>query len=189
MNVLVAFATTEGQTRKIVHESAIRIRDCGHKVQLYDTATFAELKPSDFNAVILAASIHHGYHQDSLIDFAIAHREQLKARPNAFISVSLSAVLEQEKAEAQRYVDEFVIATGWQPRKILKLGGALRLSTYDYFQEQIVKLVVLKRSCPETTQADHEFTDWRTLSQFVDEFLEMASLERRGVGAFKKLRN
>jgi menaquinone-dependent protoporphyrinogen oxidase len=186
MNVLVAYATTEGQTRKIAHESAIRIRDCGHTVQLYDTATFAELKPSDFDAVIVAASIHHGYHQDSLIDFAIAHREQLNARPNAFISVSLSAVLEQEKAEAQRYVDEFVIATGWQPRKILKLGGALRLSTYDYFQEQVVKFVVMKRSRPETTQADHEFTDWRALSRFVDEFLEIASLGSRGVEGIQK---
>jgi menaquinone-dependent protoporphyrinogen oxidase len=54
-------------------------------------------------------------------------------------------VLEDEKKEAQKYVDRFVSVTGWQPRMILLLGGALRFTEYDYFQEQIVKFVVMKR--------------------------------------------
>jgi menaquinone-dependent protoporphyrinogen IX oxidase len=29
-------------------------------------------------------------------------------------------------------------STGWRPRKTLLLGGALRFTEYDYFQEQIV---------------------------------------------------
>ena len=43
-----------------------------------------------------------------------AHHELLNDRPSAFISVTLSAVLEEAKTEAQKYVDRFVFATGWR---------------------------------------------------------------------------
>ena len=33
----------------------------------------------------------------------------------------------------------------WQPAMTLLLGGALRFTEYDYFQEQIVKFIVMKR--------------------------------------------
>jgi menaquinone-dependent protoporphyrinogen oxidase len=62
----------------------------------------------------------------------------LDTKPSAFISVSLSAVLERARTEAQKYVERFISVTGWRPRKTLLLGGALRFTEYDYFQEQIV---------------------------------------------------
>ena len=56
----------------------------------------------------------------------------------------------------------------------LLLGGALRFADYDYFQEQIVKYVVMKRGASVSTERDHEFTDWNALEKFVDGFLEAA---------------
>jgi hypothetical protein len=68
------------------------------------------------------------YHQDTVTNFVIAHHKLLNAKPSAFISVSLSAVLEGERAEAQRYVDHFVSVTGWYPRMTLLLGAALHFT-------------------------------------------------------------
>jgi menaquinone-dependent protoporphyrinogen oxidase len=65
--------------------------------------------------------------------------------------------------------------TGWQPRMTLLLGGALRLSEYDYFQEQIVKFIVMKRGGAASTERDREFTDWGALASFVDGFLATAA--------------
>ena len=104
----------------------------------------------------------------------IAHRELLDTKPSAFISVSLSAVLEGARTEAQKYVDSFVSVTGWRPRRTLLLGGALRFTEYDYFQEQIVKFIVMKRGGAASTGRDREFTDWQALADFVDGFLEAA---------------
>jgi menaquinone-dependent protoporphyrinogen oxidase len=53
-------------------------------------------------------------HQETITDFVFAHHEWLNDRPSAFIFLSLSAVLEEAKTEAQKYVDRFVSATGWQ---------------------------------------------------------------------------
>ena len=105
----------------------------------------------------------------------IAHLEVLDTKPSAFISVSLSAVLEGARTEAQKYVDSFVCVTGWRPRRILPLGGALRFTEYDYFQEQIVKFIVMKRDGAPSTKLDREFTDWQALADFIDGFLEAAA--------------
>jgi menaquinone-dependent protoporphyrinogen oxidase len=133
-----------------------------------------DLKLGAFDAFIIAASVHHEHHQDTIANFVFAHRELLNDKPSAFISVSLSAVLEDEKTEAQKYVDRFVSAVGWQPRMTLLLGGALRFSEYDYFQEQVVKFIVMKGSGAASPERDYEFTDWNALADFVNRFLESA---------------
>ena len=57
----------------------------------------------------------------------------------------------------------------------LLLGGALRFTEYDYFQEQVVKFIVLKRGDAPSTEGDREFPDWQALADFVDGFLEAAA--------------
>jgi len=175
MKVLIVYGTTEGQTRKIAEWTATHVRELGHEVEVRDSASPAS--DSDlptFDAFIIAASVHQERHQDTIINFAIAHHQLLNTKAAAFISVSLSAALEHERIEAQNYVDRFVSVTGWQPRMTLPLGGALRFADYDYYQEQIVKFIVLKRCGAESTERDHEFTDWNALADFVDGFLETA---------------
>jgi menaquinone-dependent protoporphyrinogen oxidase len=173
VNVLIIYGTTEGQTRKIAAWTATHMRERGHQVELRDSAALeSDLKLGAFHAFIIAASVHQECHQDTITNFVFAHHELLNAKPSAFVSVSLSAVLEDEKPEAQKYVDRFVSAVGWQPRMTLLLGGALRFTEYDYFQEQIVKFIVMKRSGAPSPERDHEFTDWNALADFVDRFLE-----------------
>jgi menaquinone-dependent protoporphyrinogen oxidase len=134
----------------------------GHETELVDgVALVADLNFEAYDACIIAASVHQEYHQEIITNFVIAHLKVLEDKPSAFISVSLSAVLEEK--EAQRYVDKFVAMTGWRPRMSLLLGGALRFTEYDYFQEQIVKFIVMKRGDPLANMNDREFTDWDSL--------------------------
>jgi len=177
VNALIVYGTTEGQTRKIAERAAMRVRDHGHDVQIYDSASLTPTPDVDaFHAIIVAASVHQGCHQEAVSDFVIEHREQLNSKPTAFISVSLSAVLENAQAEAQTYVDRFLATTHWQPQKILLLGGALRATEYDYFQQQILKFIVLKRGESLDMERDYEFTDWNILAGFIYEFLAAAEL-------------
>ena len=173
MNVLIVYGTTEGQTRKISEWTATRIRERGHQAKLLDSAALEfDLDLETYDAFIIAASVHQECHQEAITNFVIAHRETLGTKPSAFMSVSLSAVLEGAETEAQKYVDSFVSVTGWRPRRTLLLGGALRFSEYDYFQEQIVKFIVMKLSGSASAGPDREFTDWNALAGFVDGFLE-----------------
>jgi menaquinone-dependent protoporphyrinogen oxidase len=46
----------------------------------------------------------------------------------------------------------------------------LRYDKYDFFQEQIIRHVVLKDRAPDVIDGDHDFTDWDALGAFVDDF-------------------
>ena len=172
VTVLISFATTEGQTLKIAERISLQIRERGHDVNLYDTASMTDVpEVAAFDAMIVAASVHEEHHQDSAVNFAAAHLDQLICKPAAFVSVSLSAAMPNGQAEAQHYVDRFIAATGWSPAKALLLGGALRWSECDYFQRQVLKHILLKGDVNPGEDFNHEFTDWMALQSFVDDFL------------------
>jgi menaquinone-dependent protoporphyrinogen oxidase len=179
LNVLVVYGTTEGQTRKIAERTAAYIREGGHQAVLRDSAALASVSDLEsFHAFVIAASVHQQQHQETIAAFVAAHRKLLNAKPSAFISVSLSAAMDDGRAEAQKYVDRFVSVTDWRPSMTLLLGGALRLTEYDYFQEQIVKFIVLKGGNVASTGRDREFTDWNSLTTFVDRFLQRLATDR-----------
>jgi menaquinone-dependent protoporphyrinogen oxidase len=172
VTVLISFATTEGQTRKIAERISLHARERGHEVDLYDTASLIGVPDvGAFDAVIVAASVHEQYHQDSAINFTVAHRDQLIRKPSALVSVSLSAATAGGQTEAQHYVDGFIATTGWTPAKTLLLGGALRLSECDYFQRQVLKHILLKGDVAPDEDVNYEFTDWAALTSFIDDFL------------------
>jgi len=70
---------------------------------LRDSAALASYSDFEtFHVFIVAASVHQQQHQETITAFVIAHRKLLNAKPSAFISVSLSAVLEEGQTEASR---------------------------------------------------------------------------------------
>lgn len=179
MKILIVYGTTEGQTRKIAEWTANRVRQQGHEVELKDSAALvSDMDLRAFDAFIIAGSVHHERHQKAITNFVVAHRELLSTKASAFISVSLSAILEDDKTEAQKYVDHFVSVTEWTPCITLLIGGAARFTEYDYFQEQVIKFIVMKRGGVECPDQDREFTDWNELGDFVDKLIYEASESR-----------
>jgi menaquinone-dependent protoporphyrinogen oxidase len=180
MKVLVAFGTSEGQTRKIAKNIVDKIREHGDEAELYDCGRRPRGQDvEDFDAFIVAGSVHQKLHQEEVVAYATAHRQQLKEKPSAFVSVSLSAGFKDGHQDAQEYIELFTEATGWQPSQVHMAGGALKLSEYDFFKEQIIRHVVMAGRDLPPGQKDYEFTDWAALDAFVDEFLNKA----RALGA------
>ena len=92
-NVLIAYATNEGQTARIAGTLAKQIEANGHStdvLDLGDTATPPD--PAAYDGIVVAASVHAGKHQESAQRFVAAHRNALDAGTTAFLSVSLSAI-------------------------------------------------------------------------------------------------
>lgn len=175
MRVLIAYGTTEGQTRKIAEHVAGRLGAGGHAAELFDSARPpADPQIADFDAVVVIASIHQQAHPAHVARFVQAHLDPLQLKPSLFMSVSLSAAFDESRAEAQAYVDRFLADTGWQPTRTHLVAGALLRSQYDYFEQQIVEHVVLKGRETAGAEGDRELTDWDDLSQTVEAFMRSA---------------
>jgi menaquinone-dependent protoporphyrinogen oxidase len=175
MEFLVVYATVEGHTQKIAESIAKRIEDKGTNVRLVPaTERIADLKLDDYAGVIFAAPVYQQRHPDEFINLIKAHAEQARHVPTALVSVSISAAFPDGHDDARAYVDRLEQATGWQPQAVHLAAGALRIGGYDFFQEQIIRHVVLKDRAPNLIEGHHDFTDWDALGAFIDDFVGKA---------------
>lgn len=172
MKIVVLFESGEGQTRKIADFIADRSRQADHDVTLVDTSDkLAKLSLDDADKVILAAPVHERRHPRNFEVAINAAAQALAERPTLMISVSLKAAFPDGLEEAQDYLNEMAMRTGFQPTQEALVAGAVRSDSYDYYQSQIVRHVALKGHEAELTDGVKEFTDWDVLADTVASFL------------------
>lgn len=177
MKVLILYGTTEGQTHKIAGFAADRLKRLGDAVTIVDTAAAPpDLRPDNFDAAILAASLHNGVYQRPFVDFVRAHHRGLNRLPTAFFSVSLSAAGREpdDLKHAATCVDFFRNETGWTGNAH-HIAGAFRFSEYDFFKRWMMKIIAWERSLPVAGIQELELTDWDALGRIVDAFHEQIS--------------
>lgn len=177
MEFLVIFETVEGQTRKIADFAGQQISAAGHGVRLFDTADgSASLSFDGIDKVVLAAPVHERRHPKNFETLIAARLDELKARPTLLLSVSLKAAFPEYIEEARDYLTEMKLRTGFTPDREVLVAGAVRSSSYSYFESQIVEMVVLMGRRIELIEGVQEFTDWEALGAEVRGFM-------RGVNA------
>ena len=92
MRILIVCASTEGHTRDLCAFMQRCLTADGHEVTLVDAIpATTEVDPRDYDAALLAASLHVGRYQPALVRFAHAHRHALNSLFSAFLSVSAGA--------------------------------------------------------------------------------------------------
>jgi menaquinone-dependent protoporphyrinogen oxidase len=173
MKMLLIYGTTEGQTQKIARFVADHLAQRGHRAQIVNAieATPAA-DPREFDAVIVAASLHAGRYQAAIIHFVSEYLAAINARPNAFLSVSLAAASDDadDIHGLERCLGDFIHQTGWTPRRIHHVAGAFRYSSYDFLKRWAMKYIAYRKGGPTDTSQDHELTDWADLARFIDTF-------------------
>jgi menaquinone-dependent protoporphyrinogen oxidase len=171
MNTLIIYATVEGQTEKIAQFAKKRISEGGHEVSLINADDPEQISFDGVDAVILAASVHQRRHPRNFEALLVAHKADLEKRRTLLLSVSLNAAFPEGLEEAQDYVDEMKMRTGFEPTGELLVPGAVRISEYDFFAMQVVRYVVLRNRDYDPGEGTHEFTDWEALSDRLESFL------------------
>jgi menaquinone-dependent protoporphyrinogen oxidase len=175
MKLLLVYATTEGQTRKIAQFVAHHLSQQGHQVQLVDAIdASADIDPRDFDVLIAAASVHAGRYQSAIIHFIRDHLAAMATRPNSFLSVSLAAAGDdKDDVEGlKKCVADFIHETGWTPKSVHHVAGAFRYTSYDFLKRWAMKYIAYRKGGPTDTSRDYELTDWDDLTRFVDSLVK-----------------
>lgn len=173
--VLIAYATSYGQTAKIARRMADLLMASGEPVTLVNVRNHPrDFHPAEFDGVIIGGSIIGGHHHRALVRFVTEHRAVLNAAPSAFFSVSGSAgsPLETERAHARRFVAEFLTRTGWRPVVTETIAGAMAYTKYNPLLRWFIKRAAKAAGGPTDTSRDHESTDWAQVERFVAAFVE-----------------
>jgi menaquinone-dependent protoporphyrinogen oxidase len=186
VKVLVLYGTTEGQTRKIAEFAANRLKSQGDYVMIAEAAEAPwDLRPNEYDAAILAASLHAGIYQQPLVKYAQTHHERLNQMSSAFLSVSLSAA-GREPEELKGIADcaeRFKRETGWTPTEVHHVAGAFRFTEYDYFKRWVMRLIAWERGVKVGPSQELELTDWDALAKVVDAFRGRAATKQASTAA------
>jgi len=181
--VLVAYATREGQTRKIAEHVAATLRARNFEVDVVDVGSDEPVELPFYCAAILLASLHLRKHEREMTAFAKTNHDVLARMPTAFLSVSLaeagaedssrSPALRAEAATGVREaIDAFVAETKLHPAHVHPVAGALLYKEYGAIVRLVMRAISKRAGGPTDTSRDYELTDWLALDRFVDEIAE-----------------
>jgi menaquinone-dependent protoporphyrinogen oxidase len=177
--ILVAYGTTEGQTRRIAGFIGERLQRRGHTARVIDSASpeAAQVQPV-YDGVIAGGSLHQGRHQGALAHFIRDNLDWMRGLPRAFFSVSLAMASKDadEIAEARRLAQQFVDDTGLEAGMVRCFAGALLYTKYDWLKRMLMKSIAKKEGGEVDASRDWEYTDWSDVSRFVDEYLAATAL-------------
>ncbi|MGB8623023.1 MAG: flavodoxin domain-containing protein [Paracoccaceae bacterium] len=173
MKILILYATTEGQTRKIVQFAADHLADAGHAVELLPAGEAAELDISRFGAAILAGSVHVGRYQPELVEAARVHAAAFSGMKTLFLSVSLAAAGDDpgDLKGLKECVARFAEKTGWTPERVEHVAGAFRFTQYDFFRSWAMRWIAAQKGESVDPHADKEYTDWQKLAAVLDDWI------------------
>ena len=169
--ILVVYGTTEGHTAKVAGAISETLHRSGAVVDVH-AADDPAPAPDDYDAVVVAASVHAGRYQRSVRRWVKAHAAVLARKPAAFVSVCLGVLQHDPKVESdlRAILERFAAETGWRPAVSKCVAGALPYTKYGWLQRVIMRRIVEKAGGDTDTRRDFEYTDWDDLRHFAADF-------------------
>jgi len=158
-----------GHTRRICERVGSTLARHGHEFHVVPIQQ--NPGPADFDAVLIGASIRHGKHDPTVLDYVLTHRTQLEAKPSAFFSVSLIARKPTRNTpQSNPYVRAFIARSPWKPRLVGVFGGELDYQRYGLFNRYAIRLIMKINRGPTDLNTKVAFTDWDEVDRFAGRF-------------------
>jgi len=172
--LLILYGTSDGHTAKIARFLASELGWYGVKVDVVD-ARVSNPSPADYAGVLVAASLHAGRYQRSVVRWVRNHAEALRGKPSAFLSVCLEVM--QKDLGVQRelggIINRFETQTGWKPTRVKIVAGALPYTRYGWLKRLVMRRKMKQAGGETDVTRDHEYTDWADLLAFAGTFHEL----------------
>ena len=167
---LIIYSTTDGHTKTICERIKNFLTD-GNLVELFSLEDAKKVDLSNFEKIIIGASIRYGKHSKELYKFIKLNKNILDQKKSAFFSVNVVARKpEKNTAETNPYINKFLKISKWKPNKISVFAGKVDYPNYNFFDKYIIKFIMFITKGPTDTSQSYEFTDWSKVDDFSKEF-------------------
>ena len=166
---LVIYSSTDGHTKKICERIKNLINN-GNLVELFSLEEAKQIELSNFENIVIGASIRYGKHSRQLYNFIKSNRNILDQKKCAFFSVNVVARKpEKNTAETNPYINKFLKISKWKPNKIKVFAGKVDYPNYNLIDKYIIKFIMFLTKGPTDTSRSYEFTDWSKVDDFSKE--------------------
>jgi len=166
---LIIYSTTDGHTKKICQRIKNFLTD-GNLVELLSLEDAQKIDLSNFEKIIIGASIRYGKHSKELYKFIELNKNILNEKENVFFSVNVVARKpEKNTPDNNPYITKFLKISKWKPKKIGVFAGKVDYPNYNFFDKYIIKFIMFITKGPTDTSQSYEFTDWSKVDDFSEE--------------------
>ena len=167
---LIIYSSTDGHT-KIICERIKNFLTNSNLVELLSLEDSKKVDLSNFEKIIIGASIRYGKHSKELYKFINLNKNILDQKKTAFFSVNVVARKpEKNTAETNPYINKFLKTSKWKPNKISVFAGKVDYPNYNFLDKYIIKFIMFITKGPTDTSQSYEFTDWSKVDDFSREF-------------------
>jgi len=122
---------------------------------------------SQFQRIIIGASIRYGKHKDDLYDFIDSNIDQISVKENAFFSVNVVARKPEKNSPLTNpYMKKFLIKTSWKPNTLAVFAGKIDYPKYNFIDKHMIRFIMWITKGPTDTKNTYEYTDWAKVDEF-----------------------
>ena len=169
ISCLIIYSSTDGHTKTICERIMNFLKD-ENTTKLVSLDEAKNLNLSDFNRIVIGASIRYGRHSKELYKFIELNRNLLDKKESVFFSVNVVARKpEKNTPDNNPYIKKFLTISKWRPKKIGVFAGRVDYPNYNFFDKYIIKLIMFITKGPTDTSKSYEFTDWSKVEGFAKE--------------------
>jgi menaquinone-dependent protoporphyrinogen oxidase len=127
---------------------------------------------SQFQRIIIGASIRYGKHKDDLYDFIDSNIDQISVKENAFFSVNVVARKpEKNSPHTNPYMKKFLIKTSWKPNTLAVFAGKIDYPKYNFIDKHMIRFIMWITKGPTDTKNTYEYTDWAKVDEFATKLI------------------
>ena len=156
----IIYSTVDGQTKKICEKLKRIIDEKKLKADLVSITDFNK-NITDYDTMIIGASVRYGKHNASIKKFMIDNKSDLKKINTTFFSVNLVARKDDKnKPDTNPYLKKFIQSIHWTPDTLDVFAGRLDYSAYPFFDRIMIKLIMKLTNGPTKTESAIEYTNW-----------------------------
>ena len=162
----IIFSSVDGQTLKICNKLRDVYQQNNQNVELFSINDFNE-DVTNYDRLIIGASIRYGVHNKKIIDFINTNKKQLDSIKTAFFSVNLVArKSEKSTPDSNPYVIKFFKTIDWTPTIVEVFAGKLDYKKYPFFDRIMIQFIMWMTKGPTNTSTEIEYTNWDRVTAF-----------------------
>ena len=163
---LIIYSSTDGHTERICRRILSFISN-QKETKIVSLKEANEINLSEFDKVVIGASIRYGKHSGELYKFIRINKDILDQKETVFFSVNVVArKSEKNSPETNPYIKKFLKISGWKPKKIGVFAGKVDYPNYGFIDKYVIKFIMFLTRGPTDTSRSFEFTDWEKVDNF-----------------------
>tara|TARA_Y100001970_G_C14100341_1_gene785127 strand:+ start:569 stop:1105 length:537 start_codon:yes stop_codon:yes gene_type:complete len=171
--LLILYSTVDGHTKNICEYISNKINK-RKLINISSVEDSKDIKISDYDQIVIGASVRYGYHRKNLYKFILNNKEILNSKKTVFFSLNLTARKpEKNLPTTNPYVVKFLKKVDWEPTIKEVFAGRLDYPNLDFLNKLAILFIMVITNGPKDISKTYELTDWNRVDKLVNSIVKL----------------